>query len=206
MREVGSRTIGSETSVKQRTLKLSKRQQKKLEQCRDHDLRPDIRERCAAVLKISAGQSAHAVAQRGLQKPRDPDTVYGWLNRYEEGGLVGLQSRRQGGNRRRPFRRAGDRDRAAATRARPRGPARHGRCRPAAGPCGRSARPLPRCTSTPSAGCGVGCTNGSGSELRSATVQQYSPDPQYQKKVRRVKRCLRAGRPRSPACGLGVSG
>lgn len=30
-----------------------------------------------------------------------------------------------------------------------------------------------------------------GVRLRSATVQQYSPDPQYQKKLRRLKRCLR---------------
>jgi len=30
-----------------------------------------------------------------------------------------------------------------------------------------------------------------GVQLRSAVVQQYSPDPQYEKKVRRVKRCLR---------------
>jgi transposase len=39
-------------------------------------------------------------------KPRDPDTVYGWLDRYEEQGLEGLQSGRHGGNRRVPFRRA----------------------------------------------------------------------------------------------------
>jgi transposase len=38
-------------------------------------------------------------------KPRDPDTVYGWLDRYEERGLEGLQSGRHGGNRRHPFRR-----------------------------------------------------------------------------------------------------
>ena len=96
---------GSETILRQRTIRVSRRQHKQLEQCRDHDLRPDIRERCAAVLKIAGGQSAHAVAQGGLLKRRDPDTVYGWLDRYEERGLEGLQSGRQGGNRRRPFRR-----------------------------------------------------------------------------------------------------
>ena len=100
-----SQSIGSETIMQQRTLRLSKAQQNELEHCRDHDRRPDIRERCAAVLKIAAGQSAHAVAQGGLWKPRKPDTVYGWLDRYEEGGLEGLQRGRQGGNRRRPFRR-----------------------------------------------------------------------------------------------------
>lgn len=92
--------------MKQRTLKLSKTQQKELEHGRDHDLRPDIRERCAAILKIAQGQSPHAVAQAGLLQPRDPDTVYGWLDRYEERGLEGLLSERHGGNRYGPFRRA----------------------------------------------------------------------------------------------------
>jgi hypothetical protein len=101
----GSSNIGSETILQRRMVKLSRIQQKELERCRDHDLRPDIRERCAAVLKIAAGQSAHAVAQGGLLKRRDPDTVYSWLHRYEERGLEGLQSGRQGGNRRHPFRR-----------------------------------------------------------------------------------------------------
>ena len=92
--------------MKQRTVKLSKTQQKKLERCRDHDGRPDIRERCAAILKIAEGESPHAVAQAGLLKPRDPDTVYGWLDRYEERGLEGLLNGRHGGNRYAPFRRA----------------------------------------------------------------------------------------------------
>jgi hypothetical protein len=101
-----SNSIGSETILRRRTLKLSRSQQQKLQHCRDHDRRPDIRERCAAVLKIAAGHSAHAVAQGGLLKQRKPDTVYGWLDRYKAGGLAGLQSGRQGGNHRRPFRRA----------------------------------------------------------------------------------------------------
>jgi hypothetical protein len=41
-----------------------------------------MREKAAALLKIAAGQSPHAVARSGLLKPRDPDTVYGWLNHY----------------------------------------------------------------------------------------------------------------------------
>lgn len=87
-------------------MELSQTQQKELTKYRDHDPRPDIRERCAAMLKIAEGQSPHAVAQEGLLKRRDPDTVYGWLDRYEQQGLEGLQSGRHGGNRRRPFRRA----------------------------------------------------------------------------------------------------
>jgi hypothetical protein len=38
-----------------------------------------VRERCAAVLQIADGVSAHAVARQGRLKPRDPDTVYAWL-------------------------------------------------------------------------------------------------------------------------------
>jgi len=59
-----------------------------------------VRERCAALLKIAAGQTAHWVAQAGLLKQRDPDTVYNWLNIYEAEGIAGLQTHQQGGNRR----------------------------------------------------------------------------------------------------------
>ena len=64
-----------------RTVALRWTQRRDLEQARDHDPRPDVRERCAAVLKVADGTSAHAVARHGLLKPRDPDTVYAWLNR-----------------------------------------------------------------------------------------------------------------------------
>jgi hypothetical protein len=56
-------------------------------------------------LKIADGQSAHDVAQHGLLKVRDPDSVYSWLNVYQTEGLNGLLSRLQGGNHR-SFRRA----------------------------------------------------------------------------------------------------
>ena len=36
--------------------------------------------------------------------PRDPDTVYAWLNRYQAEGLPGLTGHAHGGDRRRPFR------------------------------------------------------------------------------------------------------
>ena len=66
-----------------RTLELTDSQRHDLQHYRDHDPRPYVRERCAALLKIAEGQSAHAVARHGLLKPRDPDTVYDWLNWYE---------------------------------------------------------------------------------------------------------------------------
>jgi transposase len=87
-------------------LELSKGQKKELIHYRNRDPRPDIRERCAAILKIAEGESPHAVARHGLLKRRHPDTVYSWLNRYQHMGVEGLLTRRHGGNRRSPFRQA----------------------------------------------------------------------------------------------------
>ncbi len=67
-----------------RTLILSPEEQRDLEHIRDHDRRAYLRERAAALLKIAQGRSAHWVACFGLLKPRQPDTVYGWLNEYEQ--------------------------------------------------------------------------------------------------------------------------
>jgi hypothetical protein len=84
-----------------RTLTLTNRQRRALEDQRDHHPAAYVRERCSALLKIADGQTAHAVARRGLLKPRDPDAVYGWLNIYATEGLAGLMAHRQGGNHRR---------------------------------------------------------------------------------------------------------
>jgi hypothetical protein len=83
--------------AQRRTLELTGEQQQTLEEGRDHHPRPFVRERCAALLKIAAGQSPHWVAQHGLLKERDPDTVYAWLDRYRRQGLAGLLTHRQGG-------------------------------------------------------------------------------------------------------------
>ena len=86
--------------AKRRELVLKTRQVQALESYRDHDERPYVRERCAAMLKIAAGESPHHVARAGLLKPRDPDTVYAWLDAYEQEGLAGLLGHQQGGARR----------------------------------------------------------------------------------------------------------
>ena len=88
-----------------RTLRLSPPERAALEDARDHDPRPHVRERCAALLKIADGRSPHEVARSGLLKPRDPDTVYSWLTLYELHGLAPLIERTHGGPRR-----PGDRD------------------------------------------------------------------------------------------------
>lgn len=82
-----------------RTLTLTETQRQELSQLRDHDPRPYVRERGAALLKIADGQSPHHVATRGLLKPRDPDTVYAWLDRYQASGTAGLIAHPQGGFR-----------------------------------------------------------------------------------------------------------
>ena len=69
--------------MKQRTLKLAPEERTELERVRDQDPKPYLRERAAALLKMADGLSAHAVARQGLLRPRKPDTLYRWLNRYE---------------------------------------------------------------------------------------------------------------------------
>lgn len=85
----------------QRRLDLTEDQRHDLLAARDHDPRPYVRERCAAVLKIAEGVAPYAVARHGLLKPRDPDTLYGWLAHYQRDGLAGLLAHQQGGLRRR---------------------------------------------------------------------------------------------------------
>ncbi|MGE0820807.1 MAG: hypothetical protein AB7G75_00070 [Candidatus Binatia bacterium] len=97
-----------------RTLRLKTREQRELEHYRDHDTRPYVRERCGAILKIAEGTALHAVARQGVLKPRDPDTLYGWLAVYEEEGGAGLLVHQQGGNRRRVLRGGRSRERRIA--------------------------------------------------------------------------------------------
>ena len=61
-----------------------------LERLRDSGPKAYLRERAAAILKIAEGIAAAVVARALLLKPRKPDTVYDWLNRYEKEGIQGL--------------------------------------------------------------------------------------------------------------------
>jgi len=76
--------------AERRTLTLSATERAELADLRDHDPRPYIRERCAALLKIADGATPHNVALHGLLKRRDPDSVYSWLERYLADKLAGL--------------------------------------------------------------------------------------------------------------------
>jgi transposase len=76
-----------------RTLELTSEQRSELVAIRDRDRRAYLRERAAALLQIADGASVHHVALHGLFRPRDPDTVYDWLNRYQQDGIAGLVQR-----------------------------------------------------------------------------------------------------------------
>ena len=77
--------------AKRHTLHLSDEQLEELRHLRDTGEPAYLRERAAALLKIAAGTSPHKVAQSGLLKKRKPDTVYTWLQRYREAGVMGLR-------------------------------------------------------------------------------------------------------------------
>jgi hypothetical protein len=53
----------------------------------------------AALLKIAEGMKAAHVAGHGLLRRRDPDTVYTWLDRYQQDGLPGLVNRKGRGRK-----------------------------------------------------------------------------------------------------------
>ena len=71
---------------------LTDGQRAELERARDRHPKPYLRERAAAaaaLLKVADGHSPRSVAVGGLLRPREPDTVYAWLDRYlSEGRLT----------------------------------------------------------------------------------------------------------------------
>jgi len=80
-------------------LELTDAQGAELRRVRDHDPRPYLRERAAALLKIAAGTVPAHVARTGLLRPHDPDTIYSWLRRYQAEGLPGLEIRKGRGRK-----------------------------------------------------------------------------------------------------------
>jgi len=74
-------------------LALTPAERADLEQVRDHDPTPYMRERAAGILKVGAGQSVRAVARAGLLQPRRRETVGTWIRRYQAEGIAGLRIR-----------------------------------------------------------------------------------------------------------------
>ncbi len=77
----------------QRQVHLSPDQRAELLQLRDHHVKPYVRERAAAIIKVADGMPAAHVARDGLLRPRRPDTLYAWLDRFEQEGVDGLRLR-----------------------------------------------------------------------------------------------------------------
>lgn len=71
-------------------LGLTEEQIAELEFARRRHPKPYVRERAAAILKVSAGNSIRQVALKGLLRRRRPETVKEWINRYLAEGLAGL--------------------------------------------------------------------------------------------------------------------
>lgn len=72
-------------------IQLTSEEWAELEDVRDHDPRPYMREHAAAILKIAEGYSGRQVALLGLLKKRWPDTIYHWVERYQAEGIQGLE-------------------------------------------------------------------------------------------------------------------
>jgi transposase len=72
-------------------LRLSEDEQVTLEQMRDHQPKPFLRERAAVLLVLAAGASIRRAARTAGLKPHKPDTVCQWVARYQQQGLAGLQ-------------------------------------------------------------------------------------------------------------------
>lgn len=79
---------------------LTAEQIEELKLGRNRHAKAYVREKAAAILKIHQGQSVRQVALHGLHKRRSEHTVKGWIERYLEGGMVGLLV--QGGRGRKP--------------------------------------------------------------------------------------------------------
>jgi transposase len=71
-------------------LHRSPEQRQELEEMRDRAPLPYMRERAAALLKIADGIPPLQVADHGLLRRRESDTIYRWLARYRLEGVDGL--------------------------------------------------------------------------------------------------------------------
>jgi transposase len=76
--------------MQRRQVELSEEQRAELLRIVKRDPKAYRRERASAVLQVGDGGVAAQVARQGLLVRRDPDTVYGWLDRYLERGVAGL--------------------------------------------------------------------------------------------------------------------
>jgi hypothetical protein len=77
-------------SRKRREVRLTGKQRRQLEHLRDKSSKSYLRERAAAILKVADGDTMASVAAQGLLRRREPETVSGWIDRWEAEGISGL--------------------------------------------------------------------------------------------------------------------
>jgi len=70
-------------------IELTAKQRQELQQVRDHHAKPFMRERAAGVLKVAEGQVLSEVAQKGLLKRHEPETLRKWIDSYLREGIKG---------------------------------------------------------------------------------------------------------------------
>jgi hypothetical protein len=68
---------------------LSQAQTAELEKVRSSHRKAYLRERASALLKVANEQSARQVAEKGLLKRHEPETVSLWIQLYQTQGLAG---------------------------------------------------------------------------------------------------------------------
>ena len=69
---------------------LTAPQRESLVWLRDHHARPYVRERAAAILKLSDGMPMIVLARAGLLRPRARQTIHRWVRRFLQEGEEGL--------------------------------------------------------------------------------------------------------------------
>lgn len=82
---------------------LTESQQAELIRVRDDHAKPYLRERAAAILKVNSGELLTQVAEQGLLKRHEPETVHGWIKHYLQQGVNGLVIRSGRGRKARFF-------------------------------------------------------------------------------------------------------
>lgn len=70
-------------------IELTENQRQELQHIRDHHAKPYLRERAAGVLKVAQGQTLSDVAQTGLLKRHEPETLRKWIDSYLREGIKG---------------------------------------------------------------------------------------------------------------------
>ncbi len=73
------------------TINLSESQRDELKKVRDSHPKPYMRERASAVLKVADGELMTNVAEHGLLKRHEPETIHRWIKSYQKQGLAGWE-------------------------------------------------------------------------------------------------------------------